>query len=205
MAALRARGSASSKTCSQEPETAQSFGPLPGETRLRRLFLKLMLIFLPDAGQKPGTGGLRRAYGIQKTGHKSHVARLQGEGPPGQGQALQGQRNRLGRDAVIHRADTLQTDLADFLEGVAFLAGAVYIFRVIVATAALRLHLGVFGDGEGDIRLEGQQAAVQICKGDDLLTRQETAVFLVEAVLLKAAHMVLPEPRAFIQHPQLQR
>jgi hypothetical protein len=47
-----------------------------------------------------------------------------------------------------------------------------------------------------------QQPPVQVRKGDDLLGRQKAAVGLIQAVLLKPAHMILAAARRFVQGAQ---
>ena len=141
-----------------------------------------------------GRAGLSCAHGVKEAGDKAHVADLQHEVPLRQGQALQGQGHSLGGGIIVHGADALQAHLADLPEGVALLAGAVDVLHVIVASAAAGLHLGVLGDGEGHIRLEGQQPPVQVREGDDLLAGEKPAVLLIEPVLLEAAHVVLGKP-----------
>ena len=78
-----------------------------------------------DAGEQPGTDVLRRTDCIQKSGDKAHVPHFQNRFPTGEGQALQGQRDGLGGDGIVYRADALQAHLPDFPEGMTFLAGAV--------------------------------------------------------------------------------
>ena len=86
----------------------------------------------------------------------------------------------------------------------AFLTGTVDVFRIVKASAVFRLNPGVFGNRKGNVRLQRQQTAVQVGKGDDLLAGQKPPVLLVETVFLKPAHAVLPESRPFVQQPQLQ-
>lgn len=164
-----------------------------------------MAVFVPDAGQQPGTDALRCAYGVKKAGDKAHVAQLQHIVPPGDGKALNGQRDRLRRHGVIHRTDAFQPHLTDLPEGVALLTGAIHIFQIIEAAAAALLHLSVLGNGQRYIRLQSQQPPVQIREGDDLLAGEEAAVFPIQAVFLEPPHVVLAEARLLIQQPQLQR
>ena len=133
------------------------------------------------------------------------MAQLQHIVPPGDGKALNGQRDRLRRHGVIHRTDALQPHLTDLPEGVALLTGAIHIFQIIEVAAAALLHLSVLGNGQRYIRLQSQQPAVQIREGDDLLAGEEAAVFPIQAVFLEPPHVVLAEARLLIQQPQLQR
>ena len=159
---------------------------------------------VPDTGQELGPDGLRSSHSVKKAGDKAHMAQPQHKVPARQRQALNRQRHRLGRDGAVHRADALQAHLADLPEGVALLAGAVDILGVVVAPAAALLHLGVLGDGEGHVGLQRQQPPVQVREGNDLVTGKKPAVLLVQSVLLKPAHVVLPEARAFKQQPRLE-
>ena len=118
--------------------------------------MQLVAVLVPDAGKELAPHTLRRANGVQKAGDKAHVAHFQNEIPVQQLQALNGQAHRLGGHGVIHRADALQAHLVDLFKGVAFLARAVDVFRVIEPSAAARLHLGILGNGKGHVRLEGQ-------------------------------------------------
>ena len=164
-----------------------------------------MDVLVPDAGEQPGPHRLVGAHRVKEAGDKAHVADLQHEVPLRQGQTPQGQGHHLGRGSGVHGADALQAHLADLPEGVALLAGAVDVLLVVIAAAAAGRHLGVLGDGEGHVRLQRQQAAVQVRKGDDLLTGQKAAVLLIQAVLLEPAHVVFAEALLLIQQPQLQR
>ena len=131
------------------------------------------------------------------------MAQLQHKVPARQRQALYCQGPHLRRDGLVHRADALQAHLADLLEGVALLAGTVDVLGIVVPAAVPRLYPGVFGDGECDVRLQGQQAPVQVRKGDDLVAGEKAAVLLIQAVLLKPAHVVLAEARLLKQQPHL--
>ena len=73
---------------------------------------------------------------------------------------------------------------------------------VVVAQRLARGGLGRLGDGEGHVRLEGQQPPVQIGEGDDLLRRKKAAVLLIQPVLLEAAHVIFAAARRFVQRPQ---
>ena len=117
-------------------------------------------------------------------------------------QRLRRQTHSLLHFRFAHLAQHFQTHLGDFLEGVALGRGAVDIFMIIVPQGLAGGGLRRLGDGEGHIRLERQQAAVQIGKGDDLLRRKKTAVFLIQAVFLKPAHVVLAAARRLVQCPQ---
>ena len=161
-----------------------------------------MKIPVPDTAEQPGPGGLRRAHGVQQSRHKAHMAGLQHEVPARQSQALSRQGHRLGGNGVVHPAHTLQPHLADLLKGMALLAGAIDVLRVVKPPAAPLLKLGVLGDGERHIRLQRQQPPIQISKGNNLFRGQKPAVLLVEAVFLEAAHAVLPEARLLIQQPE---
>ncbi len=163
-----------------------------------------MPVVIADTAEQMRPHRLRRADGVQQSGDKAHMAEFQRKCLPGQGKTLDRQRDRLCRDAVIHRADALQPHLADFLERMALLRGAVYIFQVIKPPALSRLHRGVFGDGQRHIRLECQQASIQIRKGDDLLAGKKAPVLLIQAVFFKPAHPVLLKPCLLVQHPKLQ-
>ena len=132
------------------------------------------------------------------------MAQLQHKVPLRQRQAGDRQGNHLSRCILLQAADALQAHLVDLLEGVALLAGTVYIFQIIEPSAAPLLHLGIFRDGERHVRLEGHEAPVQIRKGEDLLVGEKAAVLLIESVFLKPAHVVVAETSALIQLPQLQ-
>ena len=156
-------------------QTAQSVNALGRESCFPGGFLQIVGALVADAGQKPGTDGLGGPHGVQQSRHKAHVAQLQHKLPVCQRQTLQGQGDGLHRDRVIHGADALQTHLPDLPEGMAFLTGTVDIFRIVKPPAAAGFHLGVFGNGKGHIRFEGQQAAIQVRERDDLLAWQKPA------------------------------
>ena len=67
--------------------------------------------------------------------------------------------------------------------------GAVDVFCVAdLLHPAVRL--AVFGNGEGDVRLQGHEAAVGICEGQKLTGIEKVFVFQVEVVLLKFADLI---------------
>lgn len=189
----------------QSPQAAECVRPLAGEARGLSGFAQLMDVFVPDAGEEPGPHSLLGAHRVKEAGDEAHVADLQHEVPPGQGQAPQGQGHHLGRSGIIHGTDALQAHLTDLPEGMALLAGAVDVFLIVVPAAAAGPHLGILGDGEGHVRLQRQQPPVQVRKGDDLLAGKKTAVLLIETVFLEPTHVVFAEALLFIQQPQLQR
>ena len=122
-----------------------------------------------------------------------------------QPQRLRRQTNGLPHLRLADAAQHLQPHLGDLLKGMALCRRAVDIFVVIVPE---RLPLGGLRrlcDGEGHIRLESQQPPIQIGEGDDLLRRQKTPIFLIEAVFLKPTHVVLAAPRILVQCPQRER
>ena len=80
--------------------------------------------------------------------------------------------------------------------------GAVDVLTVIEPFGLPRRRLGALGNREGDVRLQSQQAAVQIGKGDDLPRGQKCLVLLVQGVFFKLAHMVLAAARRFVQGTQ---
>ena len=205
MGALRARGSAAASTCRQGPASSsrrhRASVPWPGEAGASAAWPQLVAVLVPDAGEEPGPHRLPGAHGVQEAGDEAHVADLQHRVPLRQGQAPQGQGHHLGGGRPVHGADALQAHLPDLPEGAALPAGAVDVLRVVEAAARPRLHRGVLGDGEGHVRLQGQQPPVQVREGDDLLTGQEAAVLLVEAVLLEPAHVVVAEARPLVQQP----
>ena len=189
----------------QGPQAAEGVRPLAGQSSRLSGLAELVDVLVPDAGEQLGPHRLVGAHRVKEAGDKAHVAHFQHEVPLRQGQAPQGQGHHLGRGSGVHGADALQAHLADLPEGVALLAGAVDVLLVVIPAAAPRLHLGVLGDGEGHIRLQRQQAAVQVREGDDLLAGEKAAVLLIQAVFLKPAHMVFLKALPLIQQPQLQR
>ena len=62
--------------------------------------------------------------------------------------------------------------------------------------------LSRLGDGQGHVRLQGQQTAIQVGKGDDLFRRQKASILLIQPVFLKAAHVVFAASRRLVQRPQ---
>ena len=125
-----------------------------------------------------------------------HPARFQGF--EGAGSQL----HNLPHPGLVHCADVFQPHLGDLLEGMALGRGAVDVLAVIIFQGLALFGLGRLGDGEGHVRLEGQQAAVQVGEGDDLLRREETPVLLVEAVFLEPAHVVFTAAGGLIEGPQ---
>ena len=152
----------------QLQKPAQGVRSLTGKTRPLRCLPQGMGRFIPNTGDQLLAALLRRTYGIQKARNKAHMAHLQQVRPPSPLQTLDGQANHFSRGSVIHRTHALQAHLADFLKGMAFQAGPVHSFTVVILGTLLCADLPVFGNGQRHIRLQRQQPSVQIRKGDDL-------------------------------------
>ena len=117
-------------------------------------------------------------------------------------QRLRRQTHRLLHLGFAHSTQQFQTHLGDLFKGVAFGRGAVDVLVVVVSQRLARGGLRRLGDGQGHVRLERQQTAVQIGKGDDLLRRQKAAVLLIQAVLLEPSHVVLAAACRLVQAAQ---
>ena len=157
-----------------------------------------MSVFLAQLFQQLCPGGVWHAQRIEQAEQIAHVADFQHPFSTQRVQRLCRQTHGLLHLSFAHPADDLKAHLADFLEGMALSRGAVDVLVVVVAQGLAGGGLGRFGNGKGHVRLEGQQTAVQVGEGDDLLGRQKAAVLLIQAVLLKAAHMVLAAARRFV-------
>ena len=112
------------------------------------------------------------------------------------------QADRLLDFQLFHLAQQFKAHLGDFLERVALRRGAVDVLVVIIFQRFARGGLCRLGNGKGHVRLEGQQAAIQVGKRDDLLRGEETAVLLIQAILLKPAHVVFAAARRFVQRAE---
>ena len=163
---------------------------------------QLVRILFPQLFQQAGAGILRHAQCVEQAEQIAHVADFQHPRGPQLGQALRCQPDRLLHLCFPHRAQHLKAHLGDLLEGVALCRGAVDVFVVVVAQRLAGGGLRRFGNGEGHVRLESQQTAVQVGEGDDLFRRKKAAVGLIQAVLLKPAHVVLAAPCGLVQRPQ---
>ena len=163
---------------------------------------QLMGVLFPQLFQQGSPGGGGYFQRIEQTEEIAHVAHFQHPFGTQLTQRLRRQTHGLLHFRFAHFAQHFQTHLGDFLKGVALGRGAVDIFMIIVPQCLAGGGLCRLGDGEGHVRLERQQAAVQIGKGDDLLRRKEAAVFLIQAVFLKPAHVVLAAARRLVQRPQ---
>ena len=161
-----------------------------------------MGVLFPQLFQQGSPGGGGYFQRIEQTEEIAHVAHFQHPFGTQLTQRLRRQTHGLLHFRFAHFAQHFQTHLGDFLKGVALGRGAVDIFMIIVPQCLAGGGLCRLGDGEGHVRLERQQAAVQISKGDDLLRRKEAAVFLIQAVFLKPAHVVLAAARRLVQRPQ---
>ena len=117
-------------------------------------------------------------------------------------QRLRRQTHRLLHLGFAHSAQQFQTHLGDLLKGVALGRGAVDVFVVVVPQRLARHGLRRLGDGQGHVRLERQQTAIEVGKGDDLLRRQKAAVLLIQAVLLEPPHVVLAAACRLVQAAQ---
>ena len=161
-----------------------------------------MGILLPQLFQQLCPGGVWHAQRIEQAEQIAHVADFQHPLGAQCIQRLCRQTHSLLHLGFAHFADDLKAHLADFLEGMALSRGTVDIFVVVVAQGLAGGGLGRLGNGQGHVRLEGQQTAVQVGEGDDLLRRQKAAVLLIQAVLLKAAHVVLAAACRLVQAAQ---
>ena len=161
-----------------------------------------MGVFLPQLFQQLRPGGFRYAQRIEQAEQVAHVADFQHPLCAQRRQRLRRQTHHLLHLGFAHSAQQLQPHLGDLFKGVAFSGGAVDVFVVVVPQCLARRGLRRLGDGQGHIRLERQQTAVQIGKGDDLLRRQKAAVLLIQAVLLEPPHVVLAAACRLVQAAQ---
>ena len=164
-----------------------------------------MGVFLPQLFQQLRPGGFRHAQRIEQAEQVAHVADFQHPLCAQRRQRLRRQTHRLLHLSLAHSAQHLQTHLGDLFKGVAFGRGAVDVLVVVVPQRLARRGLRRLGDGQGHIRLERQQTAIQIGKGDDLLRRQKAAVLLIQAVLLEPSHVVLAAACRLVQAAQRKR
>ena len=163
---------------------------------------QLVGVFLAQLAQQARAGVLRHLQSIKQTEQIAHVAHFQHPVGAQLPQRLCRKTHGLLHFRFAHTAQKFQTHLADLLEGVALCRGAVDVFVVVVAQRLAGGGLRRFGNGEGHVRLESQQTAVQVGEGDDLFRRKKAAVGLIQAVLLKPAHVVLAAPCGLVQRPQ---
>ena len=161
-----------------------------------------MRILFPQLFQQAGAGILRHAQCIEQAEQIAHVADFQHPRGPQLGQALRCQPDRLLHLCFPHRAQHLKAHLGDLLEGVALCRGAVDVLMVVIPQGLAGGGLGRLGNGQGHVRLERQQTAIQVGEGDDLLRGQKAPVLLIKPVLLKTAHVIFAAARRLIQRPQ---
>ncbi len=93
-----------------------------------------------------------------------------------QPQAFRRQGQHLAHSRQIQVADALQPRLHDLPEAQSGGGGAVDVLVVINFLQSAGGGLGIFDDGEGDIRLQGHQPPVGIGKGQDILADQKALV-----------------------------
>ena len=106
-------------------------------------------------------------------------------------QTLQRQQCHLAGLCAADISHAFQTGLHDLLIGVGSLRDPVDIFVVVQTLDAALFLFEILEDREGDVRLERQQSAVGVRKGDDTLRRQEILVLRVKIVLLELSHLIL--------------
>ena len=162
----------------------------------------LVSILYTQLFQQLCAGGIRHAQRVEQAEQVAHVAHFQHPIGPQRIQRPRRQTHRLLHLCFAHRTQHLKAHLADLFKGVALGGRAVDVLVIVVAQGLAGGGLRRLGNGEGHVRLEGQQTAIQIGKGDDLLGRQKAAVLLIQAVLLKPAHMILAAARRFVQGAQ---
>ena len=190
----------------ESQQGGQGLRPFRAQAGGQRRRPQPMAVAGPQPGQDllPGKRGHRQR--LHQAGQITHVPDFQ---PPGRAHALGQpcqragrQRHRLARLSLPRPSDELHPHLGDLFERMAFGRGAVDVFAVIKALGLARGGLGALGNGQGDVRLQGQQPPVQVGEGDDLPRRQETLVFLIEGVFFKLAHVVLAAARRLVKGPQ---
>ena len=187
-------------------QRGQGAGSLPVQTGGESRRPQLVVVARPQPGQHPLPGRLGHVQRVHQAGQVPHVPYFQ---PPGGAHALgqpfqraDRQRHRLAGLGLPHPAQELDAHLGDLLKSAALGRGAVDVLTVIKALCLAGGGLGALGDGQGDVRFEGQQPPVQIGEGDDLPRRQEALVFLIEGVFFKLAHVILAAPCPLVQGPQ---
>ena len=161
-----------------------------------------MGIFLSQLFQQLRPGSFRHAQRIEQAEQVAHVADFQHPLCAQRRQRLRRQTHRLLHLGLAHSAQQFQTHLGDLFKGVALGRGAVDVLVVVVPQRLARRGLCRLGDGQGHIRLERQQTAIEVGKGDDLLRRQKAAVLLIQAVLLEPPHVVLAAACRLVQAAQ---
>ena len=161
-----------------------------------------MGVFLPQLFQQLRPGGFRHVQRIEQAKQVAHVADFQHPLCAQRRQRLRRQTHRLLHLSLAHSAQHLQTHLGDLFKGVAFGGGAVDVLVVVVPQRLARRGLRRLGDGQSHVRLERQQTAVEVGKGDDLLRRQKAAVLLIQTVLLEPSHVVLAAACRLVQAAQ---
>ena len=174
-----------------------------GQSGLLGFLPQAMGTFAADLLQQCGPQGIFYLQRIQQTGEKAHVGQFQPKFGATQGQSVQCQPQLIPNILLGKGAHALQTHLVDLHKGVAFPTGTVDLFVVVVLFALTGGGLDVFGDGQGHIGLEGQQTAVQIGEGQNLLGGQKATVLLVQAIFLETAHVIFAVACLFGQGPQL--
>ena len=164
---------------------------------------QLMGVFPADQLQQSRAALLTHIQSVQQAGEKAHVGQLQLEIPPAQAQSVQRQPQQVPHILRRHLSHAFQAHLVDLHEGVALPAGTVDLFIIVNLFAGTGGGLQVFGDGQGHVRFQRQQAAVQIGEGQHLFRRKKAAVALVQAIFLKAAHVVFAVSRPLGQGTKL--
>ena len=99
-------------------------------------------------------------------------------------------------------ADAFDAGLHDLAEALPLPGGPVYVLLVIDLLRRARFVTPGTHDGQGHVRLERQQRAVRIGKGDDLLRGQEILVPRVEVIALELAHFVRRVAAAAVKRAQ---
>ena len=113
---------------------------------------------------------------IQQREQQARVCQIQHVVLTDERQTLQCQQCHLAGFCAADISHAFQTGLQNLSISVGSLRDPVYIFVVVQTLDAALFLFEILENREGDVRLERQQSAIGVRKGDDALRRQEILV-----------------------------
>ena len=174
----------------------QGFQLLPGLLLAAAQSFQFVGVFPPQTVHGLALDLPRKTAAIENRGNQAHVGQVQHIAPVQQRQALHRQQHHLGHFVLSQVTHALQSSLHNLP------VIPIDIFTVVDLLHHPRGLGGVFHNGQGHIRFQGQQLSPRAGKGNNLVRHQKILVAHIQIVLFKMAHLVGGVAVTVIQTPQ---
>ena len=163
-----------------------------------------MLVLSADGLQQRGAQSAVDGKAVQQGDEEAHMGQLHAVAFADGGERFLREAHHFIQRDDAQRADAFQTQLADFPVAAARAVHPVDIFKIVEFFGGFICGVGIFGDGEGDVRLQCADAAVDIMEGNDIRAFEEVFVFKVEIIFFESAHAVFAVAIPLIQTAQIE-